>query len=445
MKRSELTRAQRWAILGGASVLLSLSMGIRQSWGLFQPHMIRDLGITAADFSLALAIQNIVWGATQPFVGMIADRFGARLVAVLSVLIYAAGLLISLYAESALMLTLGAGVCIGLALSGTGSNIALSVTARAVSPLKRSVALGTVSALGSLGMAIVSPLTQSTISSSGWQMAIVGFLGIAAVMLPAAFLTGGVDKIDIESEAGKEQSVGQMLREAAGHSGYIVMAVAFFVCGLQLVFLTTHLPTYIAICGMDPTVGSTALALIGLFNVLGCYAVGWLGGRYSKRALLGGIYILRSLCITAYFTLPPSPTVHCRSSRPRWARSGSASSPLISGLVVHLFGLRYMATLLGIAFFSHQVGSFFGAWGGGLIYSMLGSYDMAWKSAVAIGLVAGVFQMTMNVRPSPRVAAERSRNLMADRPIGLTGRKTGRRISISDQSSFSLSSPTVLP
>ena len=417
MNRRELTRAQRWAILGGVSLLLSLSMGIRQSWGLFQPHMIRDLGISAADFSLALAIQNIVWGATQPFVGNIADRFGVRLVAVLSVLIFAAGLLISLYAESALMLTLGAGICIGLALSGSASSIAMSVTARTVSPLKRMVALGTVSALGSLGMAIVSPIAQSLISSSGWQTAIVAFIGIIAVMLPAAFLAGGVDKIDVESEAGKEQSVGQMLREAADHSGYVVLAVAFFVCGLQLVFLTTHLPTYIAICGMDPTVGSTALALIGLFNVLGCYAVGWLGARYSKRALLGGIYVLRSLCITAYFTLPPSPTstlVFAAAMGTLWL----SVAPLISGLVVHLFGLRYMATLLGIAFFSHQVGSFFGAWGGGLFYSMLGSYDMAWKSAVAIGLAAGVFQMTMNVRPAPRVEAERARNL---RPIAQSG------------------------
>src|SRR3990170_5057506 len=218
MKRSELTRAQSWSILGGAAVMLSIGLGMRQSWGLFQPHMIRDLGITAADFSLALAIQNIVWGATQPFVGNIADRFGVRLVAVLSVLIYAAGLLISLYAESALMLTLGAGICIGLALSGSASSIALSVTARTVSPLKRMVALGTVSALGSLGMAIVSPIAQSLITGSGWQTAIVAFLGIVAVMLPAAFLTGGVDKIDVDSEAGREQSVGQMLREAADHS-----------------------------------------------------------------------------------------------------------------------------------------------------------------------------------------------------------------------------------
>ncbi len=386
-------------------MLLSLGMGIRQSLGLFQPHMIRDLGITAADFSLALAIQNIVWGATQPFVGILADRHGARPVALIGVLIYAAGLLVSLMAKSALVLILGAGICIGIALSCTASNIAMSVTARTVSPLKRSLTMGGVSAIGSLGLTLASPLAQSLITSSGWQVAMVAFLGLVAVMLPAAFCAGGADKIEIES-TGAMQSVGQAVREAMGHSGYIVMAIAFFVCGLQLVFLTTHLPTYLAICGMDPTVGSTALALIGLFNVGGSYLFGWLGGHHSKRALLGGIYILRSLFITAYFLVPPSPTstlVFAAAMGTLWL----GVVPLISGLVVHLFGLRFMATLSGIAFFSHQVGSFIGAWGGGLIYSMLGSYDLAWKGAVAIGLIAGAFQMTMNVRPTARVAAER--------------------------------------
>ena len=407
MNRNQLTRAQSWAILGGAAVMLSLAMGMRQSFGLFQPSMIKDLGISAADFSLALAIQNIVWGATQPFVGMLVDRHGARPVALGGVLIYALGLLLSLFATSALALTLGAGICIGLALSCTASNIAMTVTSRTVSPAKRSVAMGSVAAVGSLGLVLASPLAQSLISSGGWQVAMVAFLGLAAVMLPAAFFAGGADKIEIESAPGAAQSVRQAVHEAVGHSGFIVMAIAFFVCGLQLVFLTTHLPTYLALCGMDPTVGSTALALIGLFNVLGSYLFGWLGGRYSKRALLGGIYVLRSLFITAYFLLPPTPTstlVFAAAMGTLWL----GVVPLVSGLVIHLFGLRYMATLSGIAFFSHQVGSFLGAWGGGLIYSALGSYELAWRLAVAIGVIAGVFQMMMNVRPSARVAAERS-------------------------------------
>ena len=406
MKRENLSRAQSWAILGGAAVMLSLAMGMRQSWGLFQPHMIRDIGITAADFSLAIAIQNIVWGITQPFVGMFADRHGVRPVVLAGVTIYALGIVISIFAHSVLVFTFGAGICIGLALSCTASNIAMNVTARTATAAKRMVAMGSVSAIGSLGLTIASPLAQTLITTSGWQVAMVGFLALVVVMVPAAFFAGGADKIETEASTGVPQSVSQAVREAMGHSGYVVLAVAFFVCGLQLVFITTHLPTYLAICGMDPSVGANALALVGLFNVIGSYLFGWLGGLYSKRMLLGGIYLLRSLCITAYFLVPPTPTstlVFAAAMGTLWL----GVVPLVSGLVVHLFGLRYMATLSGIAFFSHQVGSFFGAWGGGLIYSTLGNYDRAWQGAVAIGILAGLFQMTMNVRPSARIAAER--------------------------------------
>lgn len=405
MKREHLSGLQTVLILGGAATMLSLAMGMRQSWGLFQPHLIRDIGITAADFSLAIAIQNIVWGTTQPFVGMLADRHGARPVALAGVVIYAAGLLVSLYSTSALTFTVGSGLCIGLALSCTGSNIAMNVTARTASPARRSLAMGSVSALGSLGLTLASPLAQSLISSSGWQTAMIGFLGLAVVMLPAAFLAGGADRISRETASGAHQSVSEAIREALGHRGYLVLAGAFFVCGLQLVFITTHLPAYLQICGMDASVGSTALAVVGLFNVGGSYLFGWLGGRYSKRALLGGIYVLRSLCIAAYFSVPPSPTstlLFAAAMGTLWL----GVVPLVSGLVVHLFGLRYMATLSGIAFFSHQVGSFVGAWGGGMIYSTLGSYEWAWKGAVIIGITAGLWQMGMNVRPANRMAAQ---------------------------------------
>ncbi len=405
MKQSDLSRAQTFTILAGASVMISLAMGMRQSWGLFQPHMMRDLGITAAEFSLALAIQNIVWGLTQPFVGVLADRIGTRPVAIAGTIIYLAGLLVSLNATSAAGLIFGCGVCLGLALSCTASNIAMTVTSRASAPLKRSAAMGAVSAFGSVGLVFASPLAQMLITNNGWQTALVAFVGMAVVMLPAAFFAGGADRIVAEKESGPDQSVTQAVREAFGHSGYLVLALAFFVCGLQLVFLTSHLPAYLAICGMDPMVGSTALALIGLFNVGGSYLFGWLGGRHSKRMLLGGIYVARSLCISAYFLLPPTPTstlVFAAAMGTLWL----GVAPLIGGLVVQLFGLRYMGTLLGIAFFSHQVGSFIGAWGGGVIYSMLGSYDRAWQFAVLVGLVFGVMQMTMNTRPSPRLAAE---------------------------------------
>ena len=406
MDRSELTRIQGWSILGGAALMLSLAMGMRQSLGLFQPQMIRDIGVTAAQFSFAIAIQNIVWGVTQPFVGMAADRWGARPIAVGGVLLYAGGIALAIVAHSSWVLTLGIGIAIGLALSCTASNIAMSVTSRTVAPARRSVAMGAVSAFGSIGLMLAAPLAQALLSSHGWKVALGAFLVLAAVMLPAAWLAGSADRIKVDT-GGAAQSIGEAVREAAGHTGYVVMAIAFFVCGLQLVFLTTHLPTYLEICGMDPGLGAQALAMIGLFNVGGSYLFGWLGGRYSKRGLLGGIYVLRSLFMVAYFVVPPTPAstlVFAAAMGTLWL----GVVPLVSGLVVHLFGLRYMATLSGIAFFSHQLGSFVGAYGGGLIYSALGSYEWAWKGAVAIGIAAGLFQMTMNVRPSARVLAERA-------------------------------------
>jgi predicted MFS family arabinose efflux permease len=406
MNRTDLTPLERGSILAGAALMLSLAMGMRQSLGLFQPQMIRDIGVSAAAFSLAIAIQNIVWGVTQPFVGMLADRWGSRRIVVAGVLAYAAGLGLAIVAQSAWVLTLAIGVCIGVALSCTASSVVMTITSRTVSAARRSVAMGAVSAVGSIGLMLAAPLAQTLLTTHGWQVALVAFLGLAAVMLPAALLAGTSDRIAVES-AGAPQSVGAAVREATGHSGYLVMSVAFFVCGLQLVFLTTHLPTYLEICGMDPSLGAQALATIGLFNVGGSYLFGWLGGRYSKRRLLGGIYVLRSCFMAAYFMAPPSPTstlVFAAAMGTLWL----GVVPLVNGLVAHLFGLRYMATLSGIAFFSHQLGSFVGAYGGGLIYSGLGSYEWAWKGAVGIGIVAGLFQMAMNVRPSARIAAERA-------------------------------------
>ena len=379
-------------------------MGMRQSLGLFQPQMIRDVGVSAAQFSLAIAIQNIVWGLTQPFVGMLADRWGARPIAVAGVLTYAAGH----RPGDRRALAVGPdpgdrGVHrAGAVLHGVEHRDERDLAHRSA-PARRSVAMGAVSAVGSIGLMLAAPLAQALLTSHGWQVALVAFLGLAAVMLPAALMAGAADRIEVEIDRRPAQSVGEAVREAAGHPGYLVMAIAFFVCGLQLVFLTTHLPTYLEICGMDPSLGAEALATIGLFNVAGSYLFGWLGGRYSKRALLGGIYVLRSLFMVAYFMVPPSPAstlVFAAAMGTLWL----GVVPLVSGLVVHLFGLRYMATLVGIAFFSHQLGSFVGAYGGGLIYSALGSYDWAWKGAVAIGIAAGLFQMTMNVRPSARIA-----------------------------------------
>ena len=426
MKRSELSPSQTWSILGGAALLLTLAMGMRQSMGLFQPHLIRDIGLTAADFSFAIALQNIVWGLTQPFFGAMVDRSGPRRVALIGASVYAIGLVLSLLATSAVLFVLGTGLCVGVALSCSASNLAMNVTSRTVSPALRTFAMGAVGAAGSLGLVIASPLAQTLITTQGWKAAMIAFIGLSLLMIPAAILAGKAGEIEVETVSARvEQSVGDALREALGHKGYVVMALAFFVCGLQLVFLTTHLPTYLDICGIDPSVGATALALIGLFNAIGSFVFGWLGARYSKRFLLGGIYVLRSVFIAAYFTLPPTPTttlVFAAAMGSLWL----GVIPLLNGLVIHLFGMRYMATLTGVAFLSHQVGSFLGAWGGGLIYSSLGSYDWAWKSAVGVGVVAGVFQMLMDVRPSARMLTERTQQAVQDAALGAVGGSTVR-------------------
>ena len=398
MTAAQLSKFQRWSILVGASVLLSLAMGMRQSFGLFQPSIIRDVGLTTADFSLATALQNVVWGVTQPMVGAMADRYGSRFVMASGVVVYAAGLVVMMLSTSAWMFTLGAGVCVGLALSCTASSMTMTVTSRVVSVARRSLAMGAVSAAGSLGLVLASPLAQTLITHSGWQVALIGFLGLAAVMVPAALFAGQADKVEIDRADDSGQPLGVVVQTALGHSGFMVMSIAFFVCGLQLVFLTTHLPNYHEICGMDPSLGAEALAMIGLFNVMGSYLFGWLGGKFPKQILLGGVYIMRSVAIALYFAFPATAAttlVFAAVMGALWL----GVVPLVNGLVAQLFGLRFMATLTGIAFLSHQAGSFIGAWGGGLIYDHLGSYDMAWRGAVVIGLVAGAFQMLMNVRP----------------------------------------------
>ncbi|MBX6368284.1 MAG: MFS transporter [Rhodospirillales bacterium] len=385
--------------------MLSLSMGMRQSLGLFMRPMTQDIGISAADFAFALAVQNIVWGVTQPVAGALVDRFGTRWIALAGGLIYAAGLVLTAYGDSVLAVTLGAGVLIGIALSCTTSGIAAKIAARVVRPERRSLAFGLVSAAGSIGTFFAAPLAQGVIASDGWRMALVAFMALAAAMLPAALVGGRADRIPtIGGSSGGQQTLRDALAEAGRHSGYVVMASAFFVCGLQLVFLTTHLPTYLAICGIDPMVGAQALATIGAFNVLGSWLFGWLGDRYPKRYLLGFIYLLRSAFIAAYFILPPSQLstlLFAAAMGLLWL----GVIPLVNGLVTEIFGVKFLATLTGVAFFSHQVGSFLGAWAGGVIYDALGSYDLAWQLAVMIGVVAGAVQLFMNDRPTARVAA----------------------------------------
>ena len=385
-------------ILIGAGVLLSLGMGIRQSLGLFLTPVTRDLALTAADFTLAVAVQNIVWGLSQAPVGAIADRFGLRRTMMAGAAIYVLGLAVMAAAGGAPALIIS-GALIGVALSCTASSLALTAVARAVSEERRSKVLGIVSAAGSLGTLLVPLTTQSLLAHQAWQIGVLFFLILAAAMLPAAFLAGGADQLPRAGFA--KTTMREMIGQAARHRPFLVMSGAYFVCGLNLVFLTTHLPTYLAICGQDPMLSAEALAVIGGMNCIGSLLAGWLGGRYPKHILLGLLYILRALVFTAYFVMPPTPAstlVFAAAMGMLWL----SVAPLVSGLVAEMFGTRYMATLLGIAFVMHQVGSSLGAWGGGLIFDMTGSYDRAWQIGVLIGFGAGVVQILAGGPPRRR-------------------------------------------
>jgi MFS family permease len=404
---SLLTNRQTGFILIGAAVLLSLGMGLRQSLGLFLPPVTRELGIAASEFTLALAVQNIVWGLSQAGVGAIADRFGLRVTMLAGAIIYVIGMAVMATAGGAGQL-LVSGALIGIALSCTASSLAMTAVARAVSEESRSKMLGLVAAGGSLGTLMVPITTQSLLASHPWQIGALFFLALAALMIPAGFMAGGVDKVPAGGSG--RISMREMVRQAMRHRRFLVMSGAYFVCGLNLVFLGTHLPAYLALCGQDPMLGAQAIAVIGGVNCLGSLAAGWLGARYPKHILLGLLYILRAFVFTAYFIMPPTPTttlLFAGAMGMLWL----SVAPLVSGLVAEIFGTRYMATLLGIAFVMHQVGSSLGAFGGGLIFDTTGSYDYAWRIGVLIGFTAGVVQIVAggparrrDPRPVPALA-----------------------------------------
>ncbi|HXC26984.1 MAG TPA: MFS transporter [Stellaceae bacterium] len=383
------SRNQTRLILVGAAVLLSLGMGLRQSLGLFLTPVTRDLALTAADFTLAIAVQNIVWGISQAPVGALADRFGLRVTMLAGAGIYVIGLGVMATARGAVALIVS-GALIGIALSCTASSLVMTAVARSVPAERRSKTLGLVSAAGSLGTLMVPVTTQSILAHHVWQFGALFFVLLAALMLPSGFFAGGADRMPMTG--GSRTTMREMLGQAMRHRPFLVMSGAYFVCGLNLVFLTTHLPTYLAICGQDPMLSAEAIAVIGGVNCFGSLAAGWLGARYPKHILLGLLYILRAFVFTAYFIMPPTPAstlLFAGAMGMLWL----SVAPLVSGLVAEMFGTRYMATLLGISFVMHQVGSSLGAWGGGLIFTAYGNYDPAWKIGVLIGFAAGVVQI----------------------------------------------------
>lgn len=390
-------------ILIGASIMLTLSMGLRQSLGIFMQPLTHDVGISISHFTLALAVQNLAWGFLQPVAGAMTVRYGFRPIMVVGALAYIAGLVLMTTAHGLVAIMIGAGVLIGLSLACTANAIAMSVSARAVPETVRSTVLGMVSAAGSLGALLSAPIGQMLNEGFGWRVGLAGFVILSIFMIPAALYAGRVDKIPLPKPAADDignATAATAAKTAFGNAAFVVMTCAYMVCGMQLVFLTTHLPSYLAICGLDPMLSAQTLGMIGGFNVLGSLFFGWAGQRWNKLALLGAIYILRSLALAWYFMLPATPGSTLLFGAIMgflWMGVG----PLVAGAVAEMFGLRWQAMIQGLAFMSHQVGSFLGAYGGGLIYDSLGSYTMAWRIGVALGLAGGIIQVAFAlIRPA---------------------------------------------
>jgi len=390
-------RREMLVLLVMSGLIISICMGLRQSLGLFMRPMTLELGISAATFAFAIALQNIVWGLSQPFVGALADRYGPRPVLVGTAIIYATGLLLMVFAKAIPGGLEIAGFFAGIGTAGTGFGVLIGTVSRATRPENRTKTVGIVAAAGSLGTMVIAPIGQGLIDGFGWKPAMVAFAAIAAsmVLLSLAIREQPLEK---GNSPAVKQDLGQAVKQALAHRGYLFMTLAFFACGFQLVFITTHLPAYLQLCGVAPGVAASALALIGLFNAIGTYMFGLLGTRYSQKHLLALIYLLRTLVITAFLLVPIAPAttlVFAAAMGFLWL----GVVPLVTGIIGRIFGVTHFNTLYGIVFLSHQVGSFFGAWIGGVLFDRMGSYDLAWGALILIGVAAFVLQWLMDERP----------------------------------------------
>ncbi|HET8727192.1 MAG TPA: MFS transporter [Alphaproteobacteria bacterium] len=391
-----------WITLICGAVIVTLAMGIRQSFGIFLRPISMDLEIGRQVFGFAIALQNLFFGMAQPVVGAIADRYGAGRVIAVGAVLYAAGLVLTTFSADPLTLNVTFGVLIGLALSGTTYVVVLGAVGRAVPREKRSVAFGLTTAAGSFGMFAVVPGAQALLTGFGWH----GAFALMAIMVSmiAILGIGLAGKPANAADSGPDQTWGQALAEAGRHSGYWLLNAGFFVCGFQLAFVGTHLPAFLRDNGISPSVGANALALIGLFNIAGSYLFGMLGGRYRKKYLLSGLYFARAAVIALFLLLPLTPATALLFGAGigfLWL----ATVPLTSGLVGQVFGVRYLSMLYGIVFMSHQVGSFFGAWLGGVDYDLTGSYSTVWLISIVLGVLAGILHWPIADRPVGRLCA----------------------------------------
>lgn len=399
---SSALRGAVLVVIVAACMVGLLNFGVRAGFGLFLEPMSAANGWGREVFATAIAVQNLLWGAGQPFAGAIADRFGTGRVLVAGGVLYAAGTMLMAVSTTPTAITLTGGLIVGMGLAGSSFAIALAAMARVVPEEKRSWALGLGTATGSLGQFLLVPLGQGFISAYGWQTALVlmGCLALLIALLAPA-LKGKPAK---PAAGGFEQSIGEAVREAFAHRGYVLLFFGFFVCGFHVAFIQTHLPAYIVDKGLSPALGAWALGLVGLFNVIGAYSAGLIAGRMSKKYLLSVIYALRAVVI-ALFLLVPVSTASVLAFSAGMGLLWLSTVPPTSGLVAQIFGPRYMATLFGIVFFGHQIGAFLGVWMGGVLYDATGSYDVVWYAGVVLGVAAALLHWPIDERRLERTPA----------------------------------------
>ncbi|MFN0042773.1 MAG: MFS transporter [Alphaproteobacteria bacterium] len=379
-------------------MIVTLVMGTRQSFGLFMRPISLELGFGRELLAFALGLQNLVWGALSPFCGALSDRYGEARVSMAGAALFGLGVVVMGWAPSGEAIVLSQ-FLIGVGLGGVGLSTVLGAVGRAASPEKRSMALGIVSAAGSVGQFLVVPGSHALMEQHSWQFALFVLSGMMFLVLPLSLGLGSARSAAVRRTA---QPIKAALSEAFASRSFILLTVGYFVCGFHVVFIATHLPAYVADKGMPAWVGAAALALVGLFNIVGTYSSGWLGGKYSKKNLLTYIYLARSAVFVAFLVAPISEIsvlVFASVMGLLWL----STIPLTSGLVAHLFGPAWMSMLYGIVFFSHQIGSFLGAWLGGKIFDVFGSYDAMWWICIALGLVAAAFNWPIVERPVARL------------------------------------------
>ena len=391
-------------IIACGCLIGALGFGPRAALGLFLTPMSSAFSWSRDVFALALAIQVLVWGTAQPFVGAIADRFGSLPVLSAGAVLYCAGLTIMAYSTTPGMLDLSAGVMAGLGIAGTSFTIVIAAFSKLMPPHMRSLAFGAGTAAGSFGQFLFSPLAVGFIDWFGWQHALVAFGIITLTMIPLAVVVR-TPPMDMSTKPGtaSQQSLLQALAEAFGHRSYVLLVLGFFTCGFQLLFITVHLPAYLVDRGLSADAGAWAIGTIGLFNIIGSITAGWLGDRMPKRYLLSIIYLLRSLAVAVFISVPVS-TASAIVFGGFMGLLWLSTVPPTSALVAIMFGTRWMATLFGFAFFSHQVGGFLGVWLGGILFASTGSYNVVWWLSVALGVISAAINLPIIEKPVERVA-----------------------------------------